>query len=199
MNKLDYENAIALGGLLFSPVRTPDKLCKYFSCLPNGAVDKTLVTEYMAFRVFILDYSLYAFMSSQKDYAQFKGFLFDTFITEFWNDLYKKDFLSSDISILNDRLPVYARIYSSDAPYTEKRVRFCCAELLKQCGYKQHLDANSGEYCEFVFDFCLPATLAFIKTIKEAVDDSNNSHNGNKLGYLLLIIIVIAVLYFLCK
>lgn len=188
------EIAMQLGAIIFSDIRRPEVICKYFSCIPNGTVDRKLLTECIAFNVFIVDYSLYAFGSNRADYNQIKVFLFDKFVTEFWQDLYSRNMLSDDVSILNSRMQTYAQIFQGKEPNNNKLIGYCCAQILKFAGYKEHIDNHPSEYASFRFGFFDAATLSFIKQTKGIVNENNSSPNNTKnIGCSLFILLAILV------
>lgn len=194
------EISIQLCAIIFSDIRTPEKICKYFSCIPTGVVNKKLITEYIAFNVFIVDYTLYAYGSNRADYHQIKNLLFDKFVNEFWSGLYSNNMLSDDVNILNNRLPAYAEIYEGHEPNDSKKIGYCCAQILKFTGYKEHIDHNPGEYANFRFDFFDAATLALIKqtieilgrnTSSSSPEDTVPSGNAKNMGCSLFILLAI--------
>ena len=190
------EVAMQLGAIIFSDIRSPEKICKYFSCIPSGTVDKKLITEIIAFNVFIVDYSLYAFGSERSDYPKIKAMLFDNIVREFWHDLYSNGNFTDDYPILNNRLPSYANIYSDSKNNDFHKVNSCCLQLIRFAGLENHCINNKKELADFMSYFFHPAVLAFIKQIQEILNTDNTptttqSNNAKNMGCSLFILLAI--------
>lgn len=192
------EKAMQICAIVFYDLQHPEKICNYFSCIPKGTIDKKLLTEYLAYRAFIADYSLYAFANNKPDYADIKHQLFDVCMPQLWNDLYSEGLISQGIDILNDRFTIYTEIYSGDEPNDSKKIGFSCARVLNLAGFYEHLKSHSSEYTDFRFEFFDSATLALIKQIHEICNESaasNSAPTGNIGCGLLILFIILAYIF----
>lgn len=193
------EKARMISGMIFVPITTPEIIPKYFKRIRKKYI--ILLTELLAYRIFVADFTLYTFYGHTPTYQTVKTILIDKYVAGFWNDAFSKGLLAHPPSFLNVRMTDFAQLYkSSHAPDNPNVIGYACARILKNAELKTNIDFMPDEYLEFQLKYFVPSISELESGIHRIMSgDAEKQENTSSCMGCITLIIIAGIIYLILK
>jgi hypothetical protein len=179
-----------IAAYVFAPIKRPEEIQQYFSHIPEGKCDKLLISNYLAFRVFIADIALYRNFGKQPFYRELSSCLFDKEIAEFWTQANREGLLAFGLDKINVVMSKYAELFKSNS--LDLALRYACFEMLKESNLKPE---DPIEYHRFKTEYFVPQTLKLMDFITESGKEEKSGGCGCTTWGLVAIVIFLLYVF----
>lgn len=185
----DHKKAETIAGMIFIPLTTPEIMPTHFKNMRNKYMD--LMSELLAYRIFITDFTLFTFYAHSPNYQSIKSIMMDEYVMKFWSEGFSEGILSYSPSYLNTRMMEFAELYKSHDPDDAKAIGYSCARILKNAGLEVNTDFTPNEYMAFRLKYFDSSIGELQRGIHRAMSDDMEEGGESSPSYINWIIFAI--------
>jgi hypothetical protein len=185
----DHEKAKMIAGMIFAPMTTPDIISKNFKRVGKKYI--VLMTELLAYRVFITDFTLFTFYAHTSNYQTVKSIMMDKYVAEFWNGGFSEGLITYPLPILSARMMDFAKLYESHDPEDSNAVGYSCARMMKNAGLEVNVDFTPNEYMAFRLKYFDSSIGELQRGIQRVMSDDMEKRGESFPSYINWIIFAI--------
>jgi hypothetical protein len=185
----DQEKAKMIAGMIFVPMTTPEIISNNFNSVGKKYI--VLMTELLAYRVFITDLTLFTSYAHTSSYQTIKSIMMDKYVADFWNGGFSDGLITYPLPCLNARMMDFAKLYESHAPDDSKAIGYSCARILKNANLEVNTDFTPNEYMAFRLKYFDSSIGELQRGIQRVMSDDMEERVESSPSYINWIIFAI--------